>query len=131
MHRHWKLVGFIALALAMPACRTVLNADKSFDLGPGEKNTLTIDAASKEQRIKVEVTSTAAPVNVYVFLEKDQQAAETDIRAKKQSSKVLASQEKTEGVTLEPTIPAGNPTVVLVTSASSSKTAKVRVKITN
>jgi hypothetical protein len=117
--------------VAVAGCyRTVLNQQSTWDVGPGDYQTLTISRAPKEQKIKVEVTSSACPVGVYVYLEKDKAAAMRDIEARKNPpAKVLDFKEKTNDTTLEVPIPANTEAVVAVTHAA--KATVVTVKLTN
>jgi len=114
-----------------PACnRTVLNEETTLDVRPGDLKSLKIDPAPREQKIRVELTSTPAPVSVFVFLEKDRATAMHDIEARKDPpANVLEYREKINNATLEVTIPADSVAEVLVTHAS--KSTKVTLKLTN
>jgi hypothetical protein len=116
--------------ISLVGCGSRLNDERTLSLGPTEEKTLTIDAASKDQTITIQVNSTGSPVNVYCYLEKDEAEAEKAIQARQASDKILAKQEKTEGASLKATIPAKNKAVVMLTSATA-KSATVKVKITN
>jgi hypothetical protein len=131
MQRKWKWVCVAVLAMAASGCyRTVLNMEKTFDLGPGDTHEDIVSPVKTEQKIKVELTSSPYPVSVFVFLEKDRAAAKHDIENKKSApATVLASQEKIQSWTQEVTVPADNSAIVLVTRAS--KDTKVTLKLTN
>jgi hypothetical protein len=132
MRWQWACFIVFGLAIAVPGCRKVLNEEKSFDLKPGNENDFAVDAVKKEQKIKVEVTSPGVPLNVFVFLKKDEQAAKMDISAGKKTDNVLASERKTENATLEATIPANCEAVIQIRNVSTdNKTANVKLKITN
>jgi hypothetical protein len=129
MQWKWKCAGLLVVVLTATGCPKVLNQVSDFELKLGDEKKLTVEAITKEQKVKVALTADV-PVNVYMFLEKDATAAESDINKKKlPSTKVLAMSEKTNDATLEATVPANNAVVVFITSAG--KTANVKVKITN
>jgi hypothetical protein len=131
MHRKWIGIYLIALTVAAAGCqRTVLNQEKTLEVGPADFKWLVIEPAPKDQKIKVEVTASPAPISVFVYLEKDKVAAKRDIDAGKNSpANVLAKMEKTDRATLEVMIPADNEAVVAVTRAS--KQTSVTIKLTN
>jgi hypothetical protein len=124
-------IGICALALPISACnRTVLNYEKALEIGPGGQNTITIEPAPREQKIKVDFTAAPNPVSVFVCLEKDQKAVEHDIETRKEPvANVLARADKADKGILDVTVPADNRMIVLVTRAA--KTTKVTLKITN
>ena len=123
-------LAFVALALMLAGCRTVLNYETSYKLDPGDERDSKVDAIGKDQKIKVEVSATGGSVDVYVYLEKDKDAVQPAIRFKKASDAILAKAHDTQSATLEATIPAGNAAVVLVRN-SSKTAAEVKVKLTN
>jgi hypothetical protein len=131
VQRKWKWACVAVLALAASACyRTILNVEKTFDLGPGDIHEVIVSPAKSEQKIKVELTASPNPVSVFVFLEKDREAAKHDIEThKKPPAKVLALQENTQSWTQDVTVPPDNSAIVLVTRAS--KDTKITVKLTN
>jgi len=131
MEWKWKWLCVVALVVAVPACtRVVLDLEKMHDLVPGAEWEITVEPVSAEQKIKVDLSAQGGAVNVFVFLAKDKAAAHSEILAKKPSSKILAHAMKTEATTLEPTIPANESAVVMVTNAAG-KLTKVKVKLTN
>jgi hypothetical protein len=92
---------------------------------------LVVNPIGKDQKIKVEFSATK-PVNVFVFLansEKEQDAVEKDILAKRPNGKILTNKEKETAGTLEANVPANNSAVIYVSNTGPS--AKVNVKITN
>ena len=131
MQPKWTWISLIALAVAAAGCKqTVLNQEKTLDIGPGDYRELIIDSAPRDQNVKVEVNSSAGPVGVFVFLEKDKAAAKRDIDARKiVPANVLALSDKTDKATMEVMIPANNEAVVAVTHAS--KKTSVTIKLTN
>ena len=121
-------IGVFLLGMAC-GCGKTLDQDASFDV-PMEGKFLTVEPITTEQNVKVTGTATGAPVNVYLYLEKNRQAAEKDILAKKLVSPVIpAKVEKAETFTLTATIPANETAVVQVTRAGMA--AKVQLRISN
>jgi len=126
----WKWVFLAALVFCAGCNRVTLNDERTVEVAVGTARPFIVEAAKKDQKIKVEVSSPGVPVSVYVCLEKDREAVEECIEAQRQSDKILATMEKTERGTLEATIPANNVAMILLTNASA-KTANVRVRTTN
>jgi len=77
--RHPHLVAFAAAALAAPGCQRV-NQQKTVSLAPGEVVApFIVDAPATSQTVSVTVTPSGAPVDVYVVLEKDREAAQQEL----------------------------------------------------
>ena len=132
MKRITARVGCVAFGLVLAAaggCSPKLDLQKSFDATINGED-FTLGATRREQKIKVSAAATGGKIDVYIFLEKNKEAATKDILAKKTSANVLAKEEKADSVNLTATIPAGEEAVVRVT-ASSLKQTKVSLKITN
>jgi hypothetical protein len=122
----WKPAA-CGLALLLAAGCARLNVEQSLTVGAHAQKSLIIDASSREQNVQVHVTA-ATPVGVYCFLEKDQSDAERAVTLHVASPKILASAEKSTAADLEFTVPANNPTVVLVSNADDqSVTAQVKI----
>jgi hypothetical protein len=115
------------VALSVVGC-SKLHEERTVQVAPGEERTLVIDAPKRDQKVQVDFSSPGVAVNVYVLLEKDDQAARKAIDAGTTSDKMLASQLKAEQGSLQATIPGGNNFLVVVVAAST-KTANVTVKI--
>jgi hypothetical protein len=122
-----KCVCLVFLALTVAGCRS-LKDETDFEITLAKEHSREIDPIKKEQKIKVEVTS-SAPVSVYIYLKPDQDAVNKDVLAKRPVAKALASKEKVETASLEATIPADATAVVTVYSLG--KAAKGKLKITN
>src|SRR5262249_3212907 len=116
----------IVAFLAQAGCQKKLSDDRTIQVEPGEEKLIIADPASRDQGVSVSWNSTGTPVSVYLFLEKDQQAASEAIMLSKASSKLLAKKEQADTGTLEAQVPAGEKLTVMVTSR---KQAKVGVKI--
>ncbi len=106
-----------------------LDMESLFEV-PVEGKSFKVDPIKSEQNIQVTGTATQAPVNVYVYLDKNEAAVEKEIMTLKTTANVLAKQEKTEAISLTATIPANETAVVRVTRGGG-KAARVQLKITN
>jgi hypothetical protein len=130
MLRRTACVALVILGTVSGCGRTKLNVGSAFELNLGDNKRITVEPIKHEQKIKVTGTATGAPVNVYVYLSKNEAAADKEILAKKFTDVMLQKQEKTDSVNLEATIPANEAAVVRVSSAGAGK-ANVEIKITN
>jgi hypothetical protein len=98
---------------------------------PGEGKLYTVEPTRREQEIQVTGSATGAPVNVYIYLDKNRTAAETQIISNKLTPLILQKQENAEAINLAATIPANETAVVHVRRVSFNKPATVQLKITN
>ncbi len=120
----------VALLILAGCMRTTLNVEEEFVV-PADGKFKVIDAIKSEQTIKVNATSTEGPFSVFVFLEKNRDAAEGEANQKKFSDKTIAHKQGVESVeNLEARIPANESAIVMVWR-SSAKASKVKLKITN
>jgi len=127
--RRW-IAGVAFLLMATVAgCKTKLDMNSLFDV-PGEGRAFKVDAIKSDQTIKVSGTATGAPVNVFIYLNKNEAAADKEIMAMKYTPIILNHQDKTESFDLEAFIPA-NETAVVRINRATSKSAKVNLKINN
>lgn len=115
------------LFLALPGCGQKLDYESTLELNAGEVQSLAVDAPRREQKVSVTVTSSASPIDVYVVLEKDKEAAKQALLDGKQPAESLARKVKTQDATLEATIPANTKFTILLGGASKSSQAKVKV----
>jgi hypothetical protein len=122
----------LGLTMLMPGCGTRpagLNVEKDVEVEGLSNNSITVGPVKSEQRISVLVRTSAVPIDVYVVLEKDRQAAMDALAEGKAVSSPLAKKEKVTEAALDARIPAGNEFAVLL-SNPGNKTAKVALKIT-
>ena len=123
---------WIAARLLRAAGCGKVNMEKAATLEPGDFKAITIDAPRGEQKVSVSATSTGAPIDVYVALEGDQDAAlklaEDLARGNKPPSSVIASKQKDTEATLDAVIPARKGYSVLLVNGSTKK-ADVKIKI--
>lgn len=125
--RLWMSVALV-MVMAASGCKAKLDMESAFDVPP-EGRIFKVDPIKKEQTIKVTGTATGAPANVFIYLDKNEAAAEKEIMSLKYTPIILAKQEKTEAINVEATIPANETAVVRVTRVM--KAAQVKLKITN
>jgi len=125
-----SVFGLLALSLLVAVGCQRLNVEKDIHVSPGEVQDVIIDAPRSEQKIKVDVTSTA-PIDVYVILSSDQQVVKDKLLGNRSPdpSKLLANQQKAENASLDATIPAKNEFRILL--AGAKKPADVKVKVTS
>jgi hypothetical protein len=120
------LLGF-GLALLAGGCNRALNFEKTLAMGPGDVKSFSVDAPRGEQKVTVTFTSSEAPVDVYVALEKDLESAASAIQNFKTPNSVLANQLKARTGSIEAVIPAKEAFGVIV--ANAIKDSSVQVKI--
>src|SRR5437867_12254889 len=123
MHRlSW--LGVLVL-LAQAGCGKKLNDDRIVQVEPAEERLIIADPASRDQSVTVTWNADGTPIDIYLFLEKDQKAASRAVTLGKTSG-LLGSQTKADRGVLEVQVPSGEKLVVMLTS---SKQASVRVHI--
>lgn len=125
-----RRIGLSLVLLGLIGCGPRVIHDKPVELDPGEVKGPVLLDLKKDARLSVEVTSLGVPVDVYVVLEKDQQAASDAIAAEKTPAGVLAKELKTEGKTLEVTMPEQSGLAILVSNPLQNRkktTATVKV----
>jgi hypothetical protein len=83
------------------------------------------DPASRDQSVTVTWNADGTPIDIYLFLEKDQKAASQAVTLGKTSG-LLGSKTKADRGVLEVRVPSGEKLVVMLTT---SKQASVRVHI--
>ena len=129
--RLWTMGFTLVLLSSVSGCgKPKLEVDSTFDLSQDFSKTFTLDPIKSEQKIQVTGTATGAPVNAFIFLEKDKKKAENEIASGKFTPVILDKNQKVEAISLEATIPA-NETAIVQVNRTGNKGASVRVKITN
>lgn len=111
--------------LTQAGCAKKLNDARVVQVEPAEEKLIIADPASRDQTVTVTWNADGTPINIYLFLEKDQKAASQAINLGKDSG-LLDSKTKADRGTLEVQVPSGEKLVVMLTS---SKPASVRVHI--
>jgi hypothetical protein len=127
---HFVVCGLALALLATAGCRkqAALNMEETVPLDVGDVKTTSVSAPIRDQDVTVTVTSTGAPVNVYVVAEKDQQAAVKAIENYTKPMNLLAGKEKTTQDTLQFKAAAKTGFAVILTP--EGKNAQVNLKIT-
>jgi outer membrane lipopolysaccharide assembly protein LptE/RlpB len=116
-----------ALLLTLSGCGQRLNYETTVQLGDGEVQSLSIDPPKREQKVSVTVTSSGSPIDAYIVLDKDKEAAKQALLDRKKPANPLDGKTKTQDATLEATIPANTGFAVLLGEASKSSQVKVKV----
>jgi hypothetical protein len=121
----WLVLGAVAVCLA--GCSKVKD-ERTVTVEPAGYNELTVDPAKSEQTVAVDVESKGNPLNVYLVLGKDGDAAKKDISAGQAPKAAVASKEKQEEAHVEAKVPANEKLLVYLTSAGGKEaTAKVKI----
>jgi hypothetical protein len=118
------VIGFL-VPLALAGCQSRLNDQRTINIDSGKDSFITLDAPRYDQTVSVTV-SADVPVDVYLFLEKDQAEVDRDVTLGKQSSKVLAAKEKVQNDSLEGKVPAKQKPVLMIRSTKSG-TATLKI----
>ena len=117
----------IGLVCGGTGCQARLNFEKTLGLDRNQVETLAVDAPTREQKIVVTITSSACPVDVYVVLEKDQEAATQALESHLHPKNSLASQTNVKETTLEATFPGRKGFAVLIGESKVTTTVKVKI----
>jgi hypothetical protein len=105
-----------------------LNEERDLRVTAGDVKLVSIDGPRSEQKVKVEVTS-SAPVDVYVVLCSEPGAEDKLLENRRPDpSQVLASQQQVETASLDATVPAKNKFCIVFKGAK--KAADVKLKVT-
>lgn len=106
-----------------------IDLERTFELEAREVRSVVLNALSDAIKVKAMVQSAGSPVNVYLVLEKDREAALEKVLKGERPDKLLAHKEKVEEATLEAAIPAKSGFVIVFTTATDKKaTVKIAVK---
>jgi hypothetical protein len=116
---------YLLVLLVSAGCSKKLNDARVVQVEPAEEKLIIADPASRDQTVAVTWNADGTPINIYLFLEKDQKAASQAINLGKDSG-LLGSEKKTDRGTLDVQVPSGEKLVVMLTSF---KPASVRVHI--
>jgi hypothetical protein len=111
--------------LTQAGCGKKLNDARVVQVEPAEEKLIIADPASRDQTVTVTWNADGLPINIYLFLEKDQKAASQAITLGKDAG-LLASKTKADKGMLDVQVPSGEKLVVMLTS---SKQTSVRVHI--
>jgi hypothetical protein len=111
--------------VAQTGCARKLNDARTVQVEPGEEKLIIAEPVSRDQNVSVTWNADGMPIDIYLFLEKDQKAASQAITLGKTSG-LLGSQSKTDRGMLEVQVASGEKLVVMLTS---SKPASVRLHI--
>ena len=116
-----------AIVLGLPGCGRLYH-ETTVQLGAGEVQLLLIDAPKRDQKISVTAASSGSPIDVYVVLAKDKEAAKEALLSGKKPAESLAGKVKTPDATVEATIPANSEFAIILGGAN--KNTQVKLKVT-
>src|SRR6266852_4588563 len=108
--------------LTQAGCGKKLNDARTVPVEPGEEKLIIADPVSRDQSVTVTWNADGTPINIYLFLEKDQKAASEAITLGKASG-LLGSKAKADRGMLTVQVPSGEKLIAMLTS---SKQASVR-----
>lgn len=123
-----QLFASLLLVVTVAGCQRV-NTERAWQMEQGDIKSISVDAPRSEQKVLVAVNSASAPVDVYIVLDGDADAATEALQADRKPAKALAAQEKVQDVLLDATVPAGKSYKVLVRN-NGGKNSDVKVKVT-
>src|SRR5262249_1097623 len=89
MPRAFKATAWLAVLLLASGCMKSLNHEEKDEISSSTPKRIVVPAAKGEQKVHVKVTSEDEPVNVFVYLKKEEDAAQQDILGKKYTSERL------------------------------------------
>lgn len=124
MHRFGVLC--VCIILIAAGCQSRLKIEKTITLEVGQISTIEIDPPRYDQTIAIAV-SADVPVDVFVYLTKNQEAAERDINLAKKSDLILGSAEKVERGSVEARVPAKEKSTVMIRSGTKGGSVKVTI----
>jgi hypothetical protein len=115
-----------AALLLLPGCGQKLNYETTVKLRAGEVQAQMVDAPRREQTVRVTATSSGSPIDAYLVLDKDKEAAKEALLDGKKPAAFLAGQTKTRDAILEATIPANSDFTIVLGGATKDSQVKVR-----
>jgi hypothetical protein len=125
---------WLVAVLALAAGCGKINVEKTRSLDAGEFTAFSVDPPRYEQKVSIAVTSSGAPIDAYVVLEGDQNAAlkiaEDALRSSKPFLGALDGKQQITEATLHATIPAKKGFSVLLLNGGRNK-ADVKIRITS
>jgi len=123
------LCGMSFALLALAGCGQRLNVEKTLSVAAGGVNELTVTGPTSEQKVSVEISSSASAIDAYVVLEQNREQVKSDLLKSKtpDSGKVLAGKSGVKDHTLEATVPAGKEFAVVIGGATNTTEVKLKV----
>lgn len=116
------------LILSLAGCNSSVNFERTLSVGPGDVPSFSVDPPRREQKVTVSFKSTETPVDIYVTLDKDLEAASKAIQNYKVPQNVLASKLKSKDGSVEATIPGKTAFGVIVAGAVKDTSVQVTIK---
>jgi hypothetical protein len=117
-------VGIVILATG---CQSRLGYDKTITLKHGDIIRLTVDGPRHEQRAVVDFKSSSSPVDVYVCLKSQEDAVAAVAESGRPAAAALGQAHHLPSGSVEVTVPAGQPFVVILTGSTQETTVDVKI----
>ena len=114
--------------LATEELQKRLSEDRKFRLEVGDAKSFAFDGPRSQQQVTVTLQSSSSPVNVYLVLEKDLEAARAAVLEPRRPDAPLVAQEKTQDAKLDATVPAKEGYAVLVSGASLDTDISLKIR---
>ena len=115
-----RSVVMVAVVAAVVGCEAKLRDRRTVEVDPASHVVIPIDAKPEGRTLKVTAKSDGAPIEVYVYLAKDDKQAEQDIFAKR-SDLFLAHDVNVEEANLTAEIPANEEAMVVLACANTQR----------
>jgi hypothetical protein len=119
------LAGLLVLA-GTAGCQSKLKFEKTVQVDSGQQRSFPIDAPRYDQTVVVTLTADV-PIDVYVYLEKNEAAAEKSMTFGKPSDVFLASKTNTKSETIDVKVPAKERAVITISGRNKPGTVSLSV----
>jgi len=124
-----RLIAVLVLPAAFLAagCQSRLGYENTIQLKHGDVIRLNVDGPRHEQRAVVDVKSSRSPIDVYVCLKSNEGAVAAVAESGRPAEGALGQAHHVESGTVEVTVPAGQPFVVILTGSTKDTTVDVKI----
>lgn len=120
----------LAVSLTATGCGSKLKMEETIDSLPPVGKVYEIDPIKSEQKVKIVIKTTEAPVDFYAYTGQNQAAVERDLFGRG-AELCLARERKSENIDVVVTVPANEKLIVNIQRAASKAPKDVSIKITN
>jgi hypothetical protein len=121
-----KLVPVLTLA-CLAGCNTKVKYEKTDSLDPFESRVYSVEGPAKDQKVKVEITSTESEITYWVVLDKDKPKDLETLDASTKIPNALSTGSNKKAETVEVTIPGKQPFSVIIAGAKKKTTITVKI----
>ncbi len=125
-----RLACLLLVVCWVAGCTPRFNDHRQFQLEVGEISTFIIDGVARKRELRVTGNSTGGTIDVYVYLEENQDEAERLITLGKSGTLTIAGVENAAEVNLIASVPAEKNVIVMVRN-SSREVADIDLKMTD